>query len=260
MESAPVSVEKPSASRWTLIVVLAFSYLYPILYYLFAGSILRQQPVIRYFGTIVSAIILGAVGLWGLRRDGIPLAEIGFQWKRLPQALLLILATWLIMALAYFVIAGGDGLKWIADPADIIQQWLFVGLGEELLYRGYLLHRLLRAFSNLKKLQANLLAIFLTSFFFSTMHIPVRLFNGFALSELWLSLVLVFLLSVFFCSYILRARNILFNGLIHGSWNVPLMGSQGDFMLLVVALVVVEVNNLIRRFLQKSQPQIADSV
>ncbi len=249
MESNAHAIEKPASFRrpFTFIAVLLFSYLYPILYYFVIGATIRDNGVARYFATIFSALLLGAVALWAMKNDGISPEETGFQWKRLPQALLLLAASWVVIALAYFLLAGRDALTWIADPVEMAQQWLFVGVGEELLYRGYILIWLLRAFSNLKKPLAVALAVGISSFFFSTMHIPVRLFNGFALPDLLLSLGLVFALGIFFSAFYLRARNMVFNGLAHGSWNVPLVGSQGDFLLLIVILAVIEVYNLVQR-------------
>lgn len=204
MEPAATYPDKPAPSRWTFTGILIFSYLYPVLLFAVVGLWIRDHTALRYLATVISSLILGGVGLWGMRRDGISLAEVGFRSKNLPQAILLLAASWAVMAGFYFLADGWAGLHLSAAPAQVIQQWLFVGPGEELLYRGYLLNRLLRAFSHLKKAQAYALSIGLSSFFFATMHIPVRLYNGFSLPNLLISLGLIFLIGVLFCSFFLR--------------------------------------------------------
>ncbi|MGM0421214.1 MAG: CPBP family intramembrane glutamic endopeptidase [Bacillota bacterium] len=78
---------------------------------------------------------------------------------------------------------------------SIVQQWLFVGLAEELLFRGYLIRRFQLYYArktDLNSSQISLRSVVVASATFALFHIPVRLFNGFNLLQLALSLIMVF--------------------------------------------------------------------
>lgn len=46
---------------------------------------------------------------------------------------------------------------------------------------------------------------------------------------------------------------IILMGLAHGSWNAPVIGVQGDFLQLIILLVLVELYRLGRHLVDKSK-------
>ena len=146
--------------------------------------------------------------------------------------------------------AGVDWAGSLGSPSLIFEQWLFVGITEEFLYRGYLLTRVLRCCESLPKPLATVLAVVLSSAVFATAHIPASLSRqaqGVSLQgiESLLSYVaFVFVAGLVYAYFFLRTRNIILVGLLHGGWNAPLVGQQNDLVRVVVFVIVVEVARL----------------
>ncbi len=100
-----------------------------------------DDPTTRYVLTVLSSVFLGALALWALKREGISLTDIGLDMLRLREANWLIAAIWLAMGLGYYALAGEAVLDHVSPALILMQQWIFVGIAEELLFRGYLLSR-----------------------------------------------------------------------------------------------------------------------
>ena len=58
-----------------------------------------------------------------------------------------------------------------------------------------------------------------------------------------MNLGLLFAMGIFFSLVYLRSGNLLLAGLVHGSWNAPLLGAQGDFLQLIIILGIIEIIN-----------------
>lgn len=237
-----------------LTAIIIFIYLFPSLVVGLVFPLVVEYPLVRYLVTILANVLFAAAALWAMKKDGITLKEIGLDLRNGWQALVMVVVFWLLMALVYFVIAGAGGLQVASTLDKILQQWLFVGLGEELLFRGYLLNRLVRSFAKLGRRGSVAAGVALSSLIFATFHIPVRLFTGFDLVQMLVSMGMVFVIGVFFSYIFLRTRNILFTALIHGGWNAPLMGAQSDFIQMAAAVVVVEASAAFARFTRRKAP------
>lgn len=59
-------------------------------------------------------------------------------------------------------------------------------------------------------------------------------------------MLMLFLMGIVFSYVYLRTRNIVFAGLLHGSWNVPVFETQGDLIFIVIYALVIEVTRFIR--------------
>jgi len=88
----------------------------------------------------------------------------------------------------------------------------------------------------------------ISSLIFSAFHIPVRLFYGIPISQVLISLGLLFAAGIYFGLVYIRTQNILFAGLAHGSWNVPIFGVPTDLIQVFIVLLVVEIRNIIYRY------------
>jgi membrane protease YdiL (CAAX protease family) len=149
---------------------------------------------------------------------------------------------------------------WIIG-AQILSDWFFVGMGEEVLFRGYFLQAFRRHFTSGTNRRRTVVAILLVSAFFSLWHLPIRiswLISGkLDLVMLLVSLLVVFLLGIGFAYLFVRSDNILLAGLVHGVVNFPVVGmnSQISPIILVVAIGCVEISRLTTRRKVKAMQQ-----
>lgn len=131
--------------------------------------------------------------------------------------------------------------------AQILSTWLFVGMGEEVLFRGYFLNAFWRHFTRESDPQRMVKAVLWSSMFFSLWHLPIRVFwlvtGELDVVTLLLSLVVLFLLGIGYAYLFLRSDNILLAGLVHGLSDFPLIGKDTQMapIILVVAIVCVEI-------------------
>ncbi|WP_026478648.1 CPBP family intramembrane glutamic endopeptidase [Alkaliphilus transvaalensis] len=221
-----------------LIIVIIVAFLFPTIFFLLIKYFNIEGQLIRYFLTIASAIFMALLALWAMKRDHIFKDEIGLYFKNIGQSLVVIAVMYLILGLTYYLVFGEIELDQRFSFSQMLQQWIFVGMGEELLFRGYLLNRFIKEASYKPKLKGY--ATILSSIIFATVHIPVRLFNGASIIEILISLVMIFILGIFFSYIFLRTKNIVLVGLVHGNWNVPLMARYGDFLQIIILILVVE--------------------
>ncbi len=257
MENSHSEQVNPSTNGLgTLLVVILFIYLFPLLLFRIVAPLIVDNVLARYLLTIFSALLLGILAWWALKRDAIVPETIGLSFSKIPQTLIILVAGWAVWAGVWALIAlpqvrasGQDIALFISAPSAIFQQWLFVGLAEELLFRGYLLTRLQFAFSSIAKKWSTLLAILVSGLIFATAHVPVKL-SGLTDESLWPvilpGVVEIFILGLSFAYFFLRTRNVALTGLIHGGWNAPLIGKQ-DMLRLVIFIVVVEVWLLVEK-------------
>ena len=246
--------EEKSACKRTLLIVLCIAILYPSVFYFLVYQLKLDDPTTRYLLTILSGIFLGRLALWALRRDNISLAEIGINLKRFGEAVLLIIVVSAIIGLLHYTLDREGWLSRIASPLLIMQQWIFVGIGEELLFRGYLYNRLVKSFKKMSKVKAQIAALAISSLIFSAFHIPVRLFNEIPISQVLISLGLLFAAGIYFGLVYIRTKNILFTGLAHGNWNISIFGVPADLIQIFIVLLVVEIRNTIYRFFANTHP------
>ncbi|MRS04375.1 CPBP family intramembrane metalloprotease, partial [bacterium] len=120
-------------------------------------------------------------------------------------------------------------------------------------FRGYFLNKLLAFYEQKAVKNVTLLAVVVSSAFFSVWHLPVRLYsliNGeMGIGLILLSLVMLFLLGAGFAWLYLRSGSILLVGLVHGLNDYPLIGkdSQLSFIILIIAIGLVELFRLVDR-------------
>lgn len=228
--------------------VILLIYLIPFVLFRWIVPLVAENDLARYLLTIFFALLWEGLAWWALKRDAIVPETIGLTFSKIPQTLIVLAVGWAVWAGIWALLvlpqvraSGQDVSLFIGAPADILQQWLFVGVAEELLFRGYLLTRLQCVFSRFAQKWSVWLAVLASGLIFATAHVPVKL-SAFGEQRAWFvilpDLMEIFLIGLFFAYFFLRTRNVVLTGLIHGGWNAPLLGKQDVLRLVIFALVV----------------------
>jgi membrane protease YdiL (CAAX protease family) len=193
------------------------------------------------------------LGWWGLQKEQI---SMPFNARRIVSAVAGSLAGWLIFVLTIqilgFVQLSQAFQVLINTPVEkiamqILSTWFFVGLGEEVLFRGYFLKAFERHFTRGTGRQRTVTAVLWASAFFSLWHLPVRIFGlitgDLDLVLLLVSLVVLFLLGLGYSYLYIRSDNILLAGLVHGLSDFPLIGKETQMtpVILFAAILYVEI-------------------
>ena len=201
-----------------------------------------------YFLQLGLYLLLYLLAFVGLKRDHISLPV---NARLLWQALGWTLAGWLFYALTIHLLGlvqWPEAFRALRSVpawkigAQILSAWLFVGLGEEVLFRGYFLAGFRRYFTAGTSRRRTILASVLVSAFFSLWHLPVRL--SWLLSgeldavTLGISLMVLFVLGIGFAYLFVQTRNIVLVGLVHGVMDYPLIGleTQLSFLILLACI------------------------
>ncbi|MHB8087412.1 MAG: hypothetical protein CVT47_01420 [Thermoplasmata archaeon HGW-Thermoplasmata-2] len=239
-------------------VIIVFTLLLPILFFA-AVKVFNLGGLPLYFEQLGLYAFFFVLAFWGIKQSQISLP---FSGRKVLAALAITLASWLI----FVAIITGTGIIRLADEvtalrsveawkvwAQIVSTWFFVGIGEEVLFRGYFLKKLMAFYEGKNAKNATLLAVIVSSAFFSVWHLPVRivsLFNGeMGIGLILISLVMLFLLGAGFAWLFIRSGNILLVGIVHGVMDYPLIGknSQLSFIILITAISLVELFRLVDR-------------
>ncbi len=247
-----------SPSKAYLIRILIFSTLLPTLF-LSAVQIFQFSGLPVYFMQLGVYALLYLLAFWGLKKEQI---TVPFSAKLAALGLAGMLIVWLLYAL-FLQLSGltslADDLQTLASTpawkilANIISTWLFVGIGEELLFRGYILNSIQRHFTQGTPRKRVTQAVLLSSAVFSLWHLPVRIIsiiNGeMGIGLLLVSLVLLFILGLGFAVLYTRSGNIILVGLLHGIVNYGLIGAEAQSSLptgLIILLIGIGLVELVR--------------
>ena len=227
------------------IVILPILFFSSINYFQLTGL-----PV--YFPQLGLYALIFLLAFWGLKKNG---NHLPVSFHSLLDALFVLLLAWMV----YVVFLSLTGIINFSEEigtlktaplwkvlAQILSTWIFVGIGEELLFRGYILNHLYQSVVKWGNRRRTLFAILLSSLFFALWHLPVRIYelvNG--ESSVWLillSVVVLFIMAIGFACLFIRTNNILLVGLVHGVMDYPLIGenSQLSFIILITAILCVE--------------------
>ncbi len=240
------------------LIILVAAFLLPVAFF---GVIkaLQLNGLILYFSQLGLYALFFILALWGLKKEKISTA---LNWKKVLAALILTALAWLAYALICCAIAKvrlADALAPLGTipawkiGANILSTWIFVGIVEEILFRGYFLTKIKHYFEKKNIKLVTLLAILVSSLLFSIWHLPVRIFemiNGqSSVALIALSLMILFMLGIAFAWLYIRTQNILLVGLVHGLMDFPLIGqeSQLSFTILIAAILLVEVVQMMNR-------------
>ena len=99
------------------------------------------------------------------------------------------------------------------EPTSLIGAVLFVGITEELVFRGFLLNAFLR------KMKMRY-AVALDAVLFLLIHYPIWIYRGLGSSEILMASTIVPVLSVLFAYSFIKTKNILVPIVLHMIWNL----------------------------------------
>jgi len=131
--------------------------------------------------------------------------------KRFKGASVLLLV--FIPVLQSLIYNGGVAIHPNFAPLSLVWAVVFVGITEELVFRGFLLNAFL------KKMKMKY-AVALDAVLFTLIHYPIWIYRGIGLTDLLIASVSVLLLSVFFAYSFIKTKNILVPMILHMMWNL----------------------------------------
>jgi membrane protease YdiL (CAAX protease family) len=141
-----MNVEATKSDKGVLLTSIAAVYILPAILF-GVRSFLPGNEMYDYVFTILGSLLMAAIALWAITNDTVSFQEIGFTKKHLFQAVWIIGLGWAIWGLITtynFRFPESD------SPMDsllrVLQQWLFVGMAEELFIRGYVLTKITKLF------------------------------------------------------------------------------------------------------------------
>lgn len=248
----PIAPDKRKPAKTVLAIIITLTVILTILYWA-TIKFFQLQGLTLYFAQLALYLTFFLLACWGMKREQISLPVTR---RRVVEALAVSLVSWLVFLLVIQLL----GLAHVPQqflalqkiPAwkiglQILSTWLFVGLGEEVLFRGYFLKAFWRHFTGEADRRRMLKAGLLASAAFSLWHLPIRIVEVISGELNWLvllvSLVILFLMGLGFTWLYIRSDNILLTGLVHGLMDYPLVGkdTQLSFVILLAAIAWVEI-------------------
>lgn len=257
--------EKRNEGKSTLAVIITVSFAVTILFW----AAIRQfhlQGLPLYFTQLGLYLFFFLIALWGLKQEQIALHVAK---RHIIEALAYSLAGWLVFLLVIqlfgLVQLPLEFETFFKAPAwkigaQILSTWLFVGIGEEVLFRGYILNSFWKRFTFGTDRQRKVRAVLLSSVIFALWHLPVRIIEitteGLDWITLLVSMLAAFMLGLGFAFLYVRSENIILTGLVHGLMDYPLVGksTQLSLIILVVAILCVEIAGWRSRRRLKTEP------
>lgn len=253
-----MDMQTSKVSKKLFVIISILIVLLPILFF-YAIKLFDLSGLPLYFSQLGLYTVFFLLAFWGIKKSGI---RLPVSIHSILDALFFLVLAWLV----YILVLSLTGIIHFSEEvealtaipawkvwANILSTWIFVGIGEELLFRGYILNWLHQIFSNGSGRRRTVMAVLISSLFFSLWHIPVRIYelvNGeSSIFLILLSVVVLFVLAIGFAWLYIRTKNILLVGLVHGVMDYPLIGgdSQLTFIILIAVIAFVELFRLRQR-------------
>ncbi|MCL2857167.1 MAG: CPBP family intramembrane metalloprotease [Oscillospiraceae bacterium] len=137
------------------------------------------------------------------------------KWSRDYYFLMAIIAIPIVRALSAWFVSGEVGIHPNFVPTRLLQAVVFVGVTEEVVFRGFLLNAFL------KKIRTQY-AIALDAALFTLIHYPIWIYRDFDLSDFATASIAVAVLSVGFAYSFIKTRNIFVPMALHMVWNLSI--------------------------------------
>ncbi len=257
MEIPSTSIDNKQG-KTVLIIIMALSCAVVVLFWA-AIQCFHLEGLPLYFMQLGLYLLLFLFALLGLKKEQI---NLSINLRRIWQALAWTLVSWAVFLLVIQLL----GMVRVSDAfqvlgstpawkigANILSTWIFVGMGEEVLFRSYFLNAFLRHFTHGTDRRRRVLAMLLVSAFFSLWHLPNRILwlitGEINLLLFLISLLVLFLLGLGYAILYVRSDNILLAGLVHGISDFPLVGMNTQMapVILLAAIGCVEIQRLVLR-------------
>src|SRR4030042_6978891 len=240
--------------------IAGLSLILVILYWIMR-SLISLNEILLVLTQIALYLILYLLAIWGMKKEKITLPV---NARMLFEAIGWLIIIWVLYALFIYL----SGLANTTNDVQLLGRtpawrilrkifltWLFVGMGEELLFRGYFLSSIYKNFKNGTSLRRMVIAIVFTSLLFSIWHLPdriVQIISGQMPVVLLIpSLMTVFLIGLGYAYLFVRTNNIILVGLLHGIADFPLIGLNLQssipisIPILLIAISCIEISRWI---------------
>jgi len=261
-----------------LVFFLVSTLAVPVLFLLADPRLPRTPFWSRLF--TATAITSVAVFAWGvLRWEGVSAADIGLDRERVVSGVVLVVAIWLVINVASYALLAfrGDavvlglpasptnGLPVGAPASQVVGMaitlWIFVGIAEEFAFRGYLQNKVVAILGGGTDRVRMAVGILGASALFALWHIPqMVVVRGIVGPEILLSLLAITVYTVVLGTLYELSRNLVFVGLLHGTFDLNpifVVGETGepmtDLWVLVYPLIIVALL-LYRRWARDARP------
>lgn len=248
--------------------------------FLLADQVLPRTPLWSRLFT-ATAITGIAVFAWVvLRWEGISAADVGLNRDRLVTGVVSVVAIWLVINVSTYVLLAFRGelvaLGLPASPTNglpvgapagevvgmAITLWIFVGIGEEFAFRGYFQNKIVAMLGGGTNRVHMAIGIVGSAMLFALWHIPQMVaVRGLLGPQVIPSLIAITVYTVVLGTLYELTRNIVFVGLLHGTFDLNpifVVGATGepvsDLSILVFPLVIVAVVGY-RRWAKKARPE-----
>lgn len=200
--------------------------------------------------------LIGFVAWAVLRREGLRPSHVGLSLQNVVPGVVLVAAIWTVANLLGTLAVRGDvefgissgvtAAKWLSL---VVAQLVFVGPIEEFAFRGYFQNKFVALFDGGSDRTRKAVGILVATVIFALWHIPQRLVvQGLSLPNLAPSLAALVALGLLFGVIYELTRNVVFTGVLHGTFNFQPILALGDggepiteVMLFVLPLIVVAV-------------------
>jgi hypothetical protein len=219
------------------------------------GGLVRLTLLVNAVNVLL--ILVGLLMVVG----GLRLHDLGLERSKLPLAAAVTAGVWaaiqVLGAAVAYVQTGTVALDplWSTDGVGavlglLVAQLFGNALFEEVLYRAVLLDQLVLKLRDRRR--GFLLALVGSQAVFSLLHVPNRIYQGFPLDALLVSLGMLFLMGLLFALVYHRTGNLFVAVGVHAVGNAPTMLVEtpvsGNFLAIVLAVVLVAVWPLLARF------------
>ena len=246
-----------------LAFVLATAIAFPVLISL-ADAILPRTPLAGNVFTAVAITGVAALAWVVLRWEGLSAADVGLDRERVLSGVVAVVAVWLtvnVLGYALLVLLGeGPALGLPADPmmglpvgapftqflGAAVVLWVFVGIGEEFAFRGYLQNKVIAHLGTGRVRLA--VGIVSTAVLFALVHVPVLVaVQELSVAQLGVPLLFITAYTVILGILYELTRNLVLVGLFHGTFDLNpifVVGDAGEpvtgltILVLPLALVV----------------------
>jgi hypothetical protein len=195
-------------------------------------------------------------------------SDVGLDWSRLGQGLLLTALLWLATQAIVLLINALNGdihldPLWKERGVTTVIGWLIAQLlgnafYEEVLYRGFYLSQFYLKIHEANERRRLAWAILAMLGLFILSHIPNRIFHGYSLADIPLDFALLFAWGLFFTAIYLISGNLFLAIGVHALINRPAMITEATFpvqaLIFILTWILLAV---VRRQQRKAVPSLS---
>ncbi|WP_416841086.1 CPBP family intramembrane glutamic endopeptidase [Haloferax sp. DFSO52] len=201
---------------------------------LFAERFIGAGPMSPVERILYFAVVYGVIGLiafGALFREGLRPSDVGLSQKNVVPGVLLVVAIW-AGANLLGATTTSENVVFSLPPAVTVVTWAtlvvsqlaFVGPIEEFAFRGYFQNKFVALFGGGSNRMRKAAGILVATVIFALWHIPQRLvIEGLSVSEVVPAVVVLFVLGLVFAILYELTRNLVFTGVLHGTFNMQLV-------------------------------------